>query len=111
MDSFQGQERDLIIYSFTKSSKKSPARRRIGFLNELRRLNVAMSRSKKTLVMIGDMTFLSSCEHQDVDEEGNAIYAHSEKEFSTFISKMLHDVSDNDRGEIIPYAQLKKMVS
>lgn len=111
LDSFQGQERDLIIYSFTKSSKKSPARRRIGFLNELRRLNVAMSRSKKTLVMIGDMTFLSSCEHQDVDEEGNAIYAHSEKEFSTFISKMLHDVSDNDRGEIIPYAQLKKMVS
>lgn len=104
LDSFQGQERDLILYSFTKSSTKKPTVNRIGFLNELRRLNVAMSRCKKTLVMIGDMEFLSGCMHQNVDDEGNEIYNQSEKEFSDFIRKMMNDVEDG-RGEIISYKQ------
>ena len=105
LDSFQGQERDLVLYSFTKSSKKKPEMRRIGFLNELRRLNVAMSRCKKTLIMIGDMHFLSGCLYQDTDEDGNARYDHSEKEFSDFIKKMLLDAKDG-RGEVISAKQL-----
>jgi len=107
LDSFQGQERNLIIYSFTKSSKKKAAMSRIGFLNELRRLNVAMSRCKKTLIMIGDMKFLSGCLHQNTDEDGNAIYEHSEKEFSDFISKLIKDVRGG-RGEIFDYAQFRE---
>lgn len=107
LDSFQGQERNLILYSFTKSSKKKATMSRIGFLNELRRLNVAMSRCKKTLIMIGDMRFLSGCLYQNTDEDGNAIYEHSEKEFSDFISKMLNDVRGG-RGEIIDYALFKE---
>lgn len=105
LDSFQGQERDLILYSFTKSSRKKASMNRIGFLNELRRLNVAMSRCRKMLIMIGDMTFLSGCMHQDTDENGNAVYARSEKEFSDFIRKMLTD-AQNGRGEVIPWAEL-----
>lgn len=100
LDSYQGQERDLIFYSFTKSSDKAPSMNRIGFLNELRRLNVAMSRCKKMLVMIGDMEFLAGCMHQNQDEDGNLVYAQSEREFSDFIKKMLKDVGDG-RGEII----------
>lgn len=106
LDSFQGQERDLILYSFTKSSGKKASMNRIGFLNELRRLNVAMSRCKKMLIMIGDMTFLSGCMHQNVDENGKEIYAQSEKEFSDFICKMMKDVQ-NGRGEMISYEELK----
>ena len=107
LDSFQGQERDLILYSFTKSSGKKASMNRIGFLNELRRLNVAMSRCKKMLIMIGDMTFLSGCMHQNVDENGKEIYAQSEKEFSDFICKMMKDVQ-NGRGEMISYEELKE---
>ena len=107
LDSFQGQERDLILYSFTKSSKKKADMSRIGFLNELRRLNVAMSRCKKTLVMIGDIRFLSGCLYQNTDEDGNAIYEHSEKEFSDFICKMMEDVR-RGRGEVLNYTQFKE---
>lgn len=102
LDSFQGQERDLILYSFTKSSNKKADMNRIGFLNELRRLNVAMSRCKKMLIMIGDMEFLSGCMHQDIDESGHPVYEQSEREFSDFIRKMLNDVK-NGRGELVPY--------
>lgn len=107
LDSFQGQERNLILYSFTKSSKKKATMSRIGFLNELRRLNVAMSRCKKTLIMIGDMRFLSGCLYQNTDENGMEIYEHSEKEFSDFIRKMMKDVRGG-RGEILGYTQLKE---
>jgi len=109
LDSFQGQERNLILYSFTKSSKKKPTMSRIGFLNELRRLNVAMSRCKKTLIMIGDMRFLSGCLYQNIDDEGNEIYEHSEKEFSDFISKMINDVNGG-RGEILQYDTFKERI-
>lgn len=107
LDSFQGQERDLILYSFTKSSRKKATIGRIGFLNELRRLNVAMSRCKKTLIMIGDMDFLSGCLYQNTDEDGNLVYESSEKEFSDFISKMLNDIKEG-RGEILEYSVLKE---
>ena len=105
LDSFQGQERDLIIYSFTKSSDKPANMRRIGFLNELRRLNVAMSRCKKTLVMIGDMQFLGGCKHTDKDEDGNEIYNQSEKQFGDFIRKMCTDVKEKNRGQHFTYQQ------
>lgn len=110
LDSYQGQERDIILYSFTKSSSVSPKKRRIGFLNELRRLNVAMTRCKKMLVLIGDMDFLSGCMHCDKDEDGNFIYDKSEKQFSDFIKKMISDVKKG-RGECISYQEFHKRVS
>ena len=104
LDSYQGQERDIILYSFTKSSDSSPYRRRIGFLNELRRLNVAMTRCKKMLILIGDMEFLGGCRHCDKDEFGEEIYQKSEREFSDFINKMLDDVRGGS-GELMTYRQ------
>lgn len=109
LDSFQGQERDLIIYSFTKSSKRSGKSKRIGFLNELRRLNVAMTRCKEMLILIGDMDFLSSCEHMEEDDYGDPQYDKSEKEFSDFINKMLKDLEDG-RGERISYGEFTNRI-
>ncbi len=109
LDSYQGQERDIILYSFTKSSKDSPYRRRIGFLNELRRLNVAMTRCKKMLILIGDMEFLGGCQHCDKDEYGNVIYDKSEKQFSDFINKMIGDVKSG-RGDFMTYEEFKNKV-
>ncbi len=110
LDSFQGQERDVILYSFTRSSKKEPDKKRIGFLNELRRLNVAMSRPKKTLIMVGDMPFLASCQYiqppEDEDDDENERYQKSEKRFSAFIGKMLADVEA--KGERISYGEFRR---
>ena len=99
LDSFQGQERNIIIYSFVRSSpNKHPTDKRIGFLAELRRLNVAMTRCKKTLVMIGDMEYLSNCANEpDAEDDGNTP---SEKMFGDFIRKMLDDIK-NGSGDIL----------
>ena len=50
IDSFQGQERDVVFISLVRSNEKSE----IGFLSDYRRMNVAMTRAKKKLVVIGD---------------------------------------------------------
>ncbi|RFM26389.1 AAA domain-containing protein [Deminuibacter soli] len=55
IDSFQGQERDIVYISMTRSNPDS----RIGFLSEIRRMNVAMTRARKKLVVIGDSATLS----------------------------------------------------
>lgn len=56
IDSFQGQERDIIYISLVRSNEKGE----IGFLRDTRRMNVAMTRAKKKLVMIGDSATLSN---------------------------------------------------
>lgn len=50
IDAFQGQERDVIYISLVRSNHKSE----IGFLNDYRRMNVAMTRARKLLVIVGD---------------------------------------------------------
>ncbi|UOE51780.1 AAA domain-containing protein [Mucilaginibacter sp. SMC90] len=56
IDSFQGQERDVVYISLTRSNTRGE----IGFLNDIRRMNVAMTRARKKLVMIGDSSTLAS---------------------------------------------------
>lgn len=66
LDSFQGKEYDIIIFSFTRSSdhKKAPTINgrkkfsKVGFLDDARRLNVAFSRAKKKLILCGNATTL-----------------------------------------------------
>ena len=55
IDSFQGQERDIVYISLTRSNTEG----KIGFLSDTRRMNVAMTRAKKKLVVIGDSATLS----------------------------------------------------
>lgn len=50
VDAFQGQERDVIYISLVRSNSKGE----IGFLKEYRRLNVAMTRARERLVLVGD---------------------------------------------------------
>ncbi len=56
VDAFQGQERDVIAISFVRSNPKSE----VGFLGDIRRTNVAMTRARKKLIMIGDSATLGS---------------------------------------------------
>jgi len=55
IDSFQGQERDVVYISMTRSNAEG----QIGFLADIRRMNVAMTRARKKLVVIGDSATLS----------------------------------------------------
>lgn len=54
IDGFQGQEKDIIYISLTRSNDRGT----IGFLNDYRRLNVALTRAKKKLIIIGDSATL-----------------------------------------------------
>lgn len=53
VDSFQGQERDVIIYSVTRSNRDN----QLGFLRAEERINVALSRGRDALVIVGDARF------------------------------------------------------
>ena len=55
VDGFQGQERDVIVISMVRSNEEG----RIGFLNDLRRMNVAMTRARMKLLIIGNAKTLS----------------------------------------------------
>lgn len=50
IDGFQGQEKDVIYISLVRSNEKAE----IGFLKDYRRMNVAMTRAKLQLVIVGD---------------------------------------------------------
>jgi superfamily I DNA and/or RNA helicase len=56
VDSFQGREADVAIYSVTRCNKKGT----LGFLRESKRLNVALSRGKYYLVIVGDHLFCAN---------------------------------------------------
>ncbi|WP_293788029.1 AAA domain-containing protein [uncultured Pedobacter sp.] len=55
IDSFQGQERDVVYISLTRSNGDGS----IGFLSDTRRMNVAMTRARRKLVVVGDSATLS----------------------------------------------------
>jgi superfamily I DNA and/or RNA helicase len=50
VDSFQGQEADVVIISLVRSNDENE----IGFLKDYRRMNVALTRARKKLIVIGD---------------------------------------------------------
>jgi len=54
VDGFQGQERDVIFISLVRANEEG----QIGFLRDLRRMNVAMTRARMKLVILGDAATL-----------------------------------------------------
>ncbi len=55
VDGFQGQERDIILVSLVRSNADG----QIGFLRDLRRMNVAMTRARMKLILLGDAATLT----------------------------------------------------
>jgi ATP-dependent RNA/DNA helicase IGHMBP2 len=58
VDGFQGREKDIICLSLVRSNNQNE----IGFLNDIRRMNVAITRAKKKLVIVGDSATI--CVHK-----------------------------------------------
>lgn len=63
LDAFQGREKDIIIYSFTRSNKAGD----LGFTSELYRLNVGLSRARKLMILIGDSQTLKRARNDKIN--------------------------------------------
>ena len=50
VDAFQGQERDVILVSLVRANEAG----QIGFLSDLRRMNVAITRARMKVIILGD---------------------------------------------------------
>ncbi|RCW53985.1 MULTISPECIES: IGHMBP2 family helicase [Halanaerobium] len=57
VDAFQGREKEMIVFSAVRSNQEN----NIGFLRDLRRLNVALTRAKRKMIFIGDSSTI--CEY------------------------------------------------
>lgn len=55
VDGFQGQERDVIVISLVRANDEG----QIGFLSDLRRMNVAITRARMKLIILGDASTLT----------------------------------------------------
>ena len=55
VDGFQGQERDIILISLVRANDEGE----IGFLRDLRRMNVAITRARMKLIILGDATTMT----------------------------------------------------
>ena len=55
VDGFQGQERDIILISLVRSNDEG----QIGFLRDLRRMNVAITRARMKLIILGDASTMT----------------------------------------------------
>jgi superfamily I DNA and/or RNA helicase/serine/threonine protein kinase len=73
VDSFQGREADLAIFSITRSNLQ----RRPGFLKSRERINVALSRGKNGLCIVGDADFCRGLTGSPLTEVLDHVQAHS----------------------------------
>lgn len=85
VDSYQGQERDIILFSFSRSNLKGT----VGFLSDWRRLNVAMTRTKQQIIMIGNFNTLTKLARPGSKDE----------EFKIAMQKLKEHV--RDKGQLI----------
>jgi serine/threonine protein kinase len=74
VDAFQGREADLAIFSVTRSNKKG----NLGFLQKRERLNVALSRGRLGLVIVGDHFFCRTAAYNPLQDVISHIESHND---------------------------------
>ena len=98
VDSFQGQETEIVIFSAVRSNEL----KEMGFLRDPRRLNVAITRAKTGLILVGDRTLLKTCRHwaaliESCERRGCLVDSTALKEEPTLEMAQL---SDEEKKEI-----------
>jgi len=93
VDGFQGSERDIIIISCVRGGSSN-----IGFVQDRQRLNVALTRAKYCLVVVGNMTTL-----KNANSMWNEFVSNAKKR------NMLYDLSTAEGGKV-DYSHLKSII-
>jgi len=73
IDSFQGKEKDIVIFSAVRTSRNERAN--LEFLEDLRRLNVAFSRARHKLFLIADGATLERADNHILSQHGKLVFA------------------------------------
>ncbi|KAL6934014.1 hypothetical protein ACO0R3_001797 [Hanseniaspora guilliermondii] len=97
VDSFQGQEKTIMIFSCVRSSDTSTS---IGFLKDYRRLNVALTRGKSNMWIVGNDNMLINDKLwgsliRDAEERGSVVKG-GETIFEKANSYYIGEVDEND---------------
>ncbi|WP_456477495.1 IGHMBP2 family helicase [Methanopyrus sp.] len=91
VDGFQGREKEAVIVSFVRSNPRGE----IGFLKDMRRLNVAITRPRRKLICIGDSGTLSS----------HPTY----RRFIEYVKKSGALIKPDELREVAPYLDLVRL--
>ena len=88
VDAFQGSEKDIIVFSCVRSNFESLVEKSLGFLLDERRLNVAITRPKFFLLIIGNQKTLRKSDVWDnmlnyCQRQGQMVTIHGRENFSS----------------------------
>lgn len=113
-DAFQGRESEIIIFSCVRATTKG-----IGFLSDIRRMNVGLTRAKCSLWVLGDSktlvkgefwnSLISDAKARDLYTEGNILQLLGRPILTK--EMMRDDVEMEDVGPTAPPAQVRAMAS
>jgi len=100
VDSFQGDQADLVIISMVRNNGHASPAKALGFLRDNRRMNVLLSRAKWRLVIIGSLRFYESV------ASVAASLTDSDIGFLKIFLEQLKSVEAAGDGAIVPWAKL-----
>ncbi len=101
VDSFQGGESPVVIYGFTRSNPWKT----VGFLSEVRRLNVALTRAQQRLILVGDSQTLTIGPQQQ--SRGQRTVKKNARFYAMMNDLYAHT---GEQGQILPYQECMQKV-
>lgn len=94
VDSFQGSEADVVILSMVRNSARTGSGA-LGFLRDRRRMNVALSRAKTQLIIVGSLAFLREAVRGVNPDAGD-----HDLSFLTTIVETIEDLATRKRKDL-----------
>jgi superfamily I DNA and/or RNA helicase len=98
VDGFQGNEADLIILSLVRNNASAGASA-LGFLRDRRRMNVALSRAKSKLVIVGSLAFMREAVRGVNPDAGK-----HDLSFLTVVGDTIQELRGEKRSDGVPLA-------
>ncbi|MCY4597833.1 MAG: AAA domain-containing protein [Bryobacterales bacterium] len=102
VDSFQGNEADVVVVSLVRNNHHSSVRAAFGFLSDRRRMNVLLSRAKWRLILVFSMEFFET-----VLASSSATAAGEEVMFMREMLSSLEDACAEGEAAVVPWERLR----